>query len=39
MGEDMRRQYEREWFGIEFISFTVMNKKKIAGAEFYDRFH
>jgi hypothetical protein len=31
--------YEKEWFGIEFDSFTKPDPRRLADASFYDRFY
>lgn len=35
----MRRLYQKNWFGIDFKSFTTLDSKKIADAVFYDKFY
>lgn len=35
----MRKFYQKDWFGIEFRSFTKLNSTKIADNEFYDKFY
>lgn len=35
----MRKLYERQWFGIEFRSFTRTSVRRLAGAAFYEEFY
>lgn len=35
----MRKFYQKEWFGIDFKSFTILDSKKVADVSFYDRFY
>ncbi len=35
----MRKLYQKEWFGIDFNSFTEFDSKNVADVVFYDRFY
>lgn len=35
----MKKLYQKEWFGIDFKSFTALDSKKVADVVFYDRFY
>ena len=35
----MQKLYQKEWFGIDYKSFTVLDSKKVADVSFYDRFY
>ena len=35
----MRRFYQKEWFGIDFKSFTQLDSRNIADVAFYDKFY
>lgn len=35
----MQKVYQKEWFGIEFRSFTTPDTQKLADASFYERYY
>lgn len=35
----MRKFYQKNWFDIDFKSFTELDSKRIANVAFYDKFY